>query len=229
MLYTVESIEAFIWRLSVKSSWNVMAHSNARQGKWRGNSRMQWVDSTLHTTSEIGVSSITTSDAHNSASNSRLNWRPPADLNGIFLSAAKTESGLCACTITFQTQSTSAVGLEVRRGSQHMCTAVCSQLVRCASGLSDPEVEGTIFFSPGVFTHRQTQRHIWRDSHCHLPTTMEFQNCKIITYPESQTCQNYPSLCAWHIGKRESSGIASVILSFGTWWRWVVIFRPQPL
>ena len=29
-------------------SWNVMAHSDAREGKWRGNWRMEWVASTLH-------------------------------------------------------------------------------------------------------------------------------------------------------------------------------------
>jgi len=38
---------------------------------------MEWVASTLHTTSEHGVSSITTAaDAHTSADWSRLNWRP---------------------------------------------------------------------------------------------------------------------------------------------------------
>jgi hypothetical protein len=52
---------------------NVMAHGDAREGKWRGNWRMEWVASTLHTTSE---SSITTADAHTSASSSRLNRRP---------------------------------------------------------------------------------------------------------------------------------------------------------
>jgi len=35
----------------------------------------------LHATSEHGVSSITTADAHTSAASSRLNWRPSADLN----------------------------------------------------------------------------------------------------------------------------------------------------
>jgi len=60
-----------------------MAHGNAREGKWRWNWRMQWVVSTLHTTSKHGVSSITTADAHISAASSRLNWRPPADLNGL--------------------------------------------------------------------------------------------------------------------------------------------------
>ena len=70
----------------VESSWNVIAHGDAREGKWRGNWRMQWVASNLHTTSEHGASSITTADAHTSAASSRLNWRPPqpwADLNGL--------------------------------------------------------------------------------------------------------------------------------------------------
>jgi len=62
---------------NVDSRWNVMAHGDEREGKWRGNWRMEWVASTLHTTSEHGVSSITTADAHTSAASSRLNWRPP--------------------------------------------------------------------------------------------------------------------------------------------------------
>ena len=62
-----------------------MAHGDAREGKWRGKWRMEWVASTLHTTSERGVSSITTittADAHTSAASSQLNW-PPANLNGL--------------------------------------------------------------------------------------------------------------------------------------------------
>jgi len=46
-------------------------HGDALEG--RGNWRMQWVASTLHTTSEHGVSSFTTVDAHTSAASSRLN------------------------------------------------------------------------------------------------------------------------------------------------------------
>ena len=57
---------------------------------------MQWVASTLHTTSENAVYSITTADGHTSASSSRLNWRPPADLNGFLRLAAKTKCGLPA-------------------------------------------------------------------------------------------------------------------------------------
>ena len=65
------------WPNVLESSWNVMAHDDAREGNWRGNWRMDWVASTLHTTSEHDVSSITTADAHTSAASSRLNWRPP--------------------------------------------------------------------------------------------------------------------------------------------------------
>jgi len=57
------------------SNWNVKSHGDWREGKWRGNWRMVWVVSTLHTTSEHGVSSITTADVHTSAASSRLNWR----------------------------------------------------------------------------------------------------------------------------------------------------------
>jgi hypothetical protein len=76
-------------------------------GKWGENWRMEWVASTLHTTSVHGVSSITTADAHTSAASSRLNWRPPP---GRFKWTRpfrrKTKSGFCACAVTFQTQST---------------------------------------------------------------------------------------------------------------------------
>jgi len=63
--------------VGVESSWNVMAHGDAREGKWRGNWWMGWEASTLHTTSEHGLSSITTADAHTMAASSRLNWHPP--------------------------------------------------------------------------------------------------------------------------------------------------------
>ena len=102
-----------------ESSWNVMAHGDAREGKWRGNWRMEWVDSTLHTTSEHGASSITTADAHISAASTRLNWRPRR-FKWTRPFRRKTKSGFCACAITFQTQSTNITGtrhniiLEVR-------------------------------------------------------------------------------------------------------------------
>jgi len=89
----------------VQSSWNVMVHGAAREGKWRENWRMELVASTLHTASEHGVSSITTADAHTSAASSRLNWRPRR-FKRTRPFRRKTNSGFCACAITFQTQST---------------------------------------------------------------------------------------------------------------------------
>jgi hypothetical protein len=85
----------------VDSSWNVMAHGDAREGKWRGNWQMEWVASNLHTTSENGVSSITTADGHNSAASSRLNWRPHG-FKWTRPFRRKTKSGFCACAITFE-------------------------------------------------------------------------------------------------------------------------------
>jgi len=88
----------------VESSWNVMAHGNAQEGKWRGNWRMEWVAGTLHTTLEHGVSSITTADAHNSAASIRLNWWPRR-FKWTRLFCRKMKSCCGACAITFQMQS----------------------------------------------------------------------------------------------------------------------------
>jgi len=67
---------------------------------------MEWVASIPHTTSEHGVSSIITADAHTSAASSRLNWRP-SRFKWTRPSRRKTKSGFCACAITFQKQSKS--------------------------------------------------------------------------------------------------------------------------
>jgi len=85
----------------VYSSWNVMAHGDAREGKWRGNWRMEWVASTLHTTSEHVVSSIIKADAHTSAGGSQLNWRPRR-FKWTHPLCRKTKSGFRGCAITFQ-------------------------------------------------------------------------------------------------------------------------------
>ena len=60
--------------------WHTVTDGSGSEG---GNWQMQWVASTLHTTSEHALSSISTVDAHTWAASSRLNYRPPADLNGI--------------------------------------------------------------------------------------------------------------------------------------------------
>jgi hypothetical protein len=81
---------------AVESSWNVMAHGDAEEGKWKGKRRMEWVASTLHTTSEHGVSSITTADEHTSAASSRLNWSPRC-FKWTRPFRRKTKSGFCTC------------------------------------------------------------------------------------------------------------------------------------
>ena len=76
---------------------------------------MEWVASTLHTTSEHRVSSITNADAHNSAASSRLNLRPRR-LKWTRPFRRKTKCGFSSCAIRFQTQSTSARGIESNEG-----------------------------------------------------------------------------------------------------------------
>jgi hypothetical protein len=95
-----------------ESSWNVMAHDDAREGKWRGNWRIEWVANTLHTTSEHGVSSITKADAHTSVANSRLNWNPRR-FKWTRPFRRKTKSDFYGCVITFQTQSTCYINARV--------------------------------------------------------------------------------------------------------------------
>jgi len=68
---------------------------------------MEWVASTLQTTSEHGVSSITTADAHASAASSRLNWCP-CRFKWTRPFCHKTKSGFCTCAITFQMHSTNS-------------------------------------------------------------------------------------------------------------------------
>jgi hypothetical protein len=111
---------------SLDSSWNVMAHCDAREEKWRGNWRMEWVASTLHTTSEHGVPSITTADAHTSAASSRLNWRPRR-FKWTRPLRRKTKPGFCACTITFQLASTIPLPL-------HHCVILIFRLLVPLSG-----------------------------------------------------------------------------------------------
>jgi hypothetical protein len=65
---------------------------------------VEWVSSILHTTSDHGVSSITTADAHTSAASCRLNWRPYR-FKWTCPFHRKTKFGFCTCAITFQTQS----------------------------------------------------------------------------------------------------------------------------
>jgi hypothetical protein len=98
----------------LESSWNVIAHGDLREGKWKGNWRMESAASTLHTTLEHGVSSITTTDAHTSAASSRLNWRP-RQFKWTCPFCWKMKSGFCVCAITFQMHSTTILFLPANK------------------------------------------------------------------------------------------------------------------
>jgi len=82
--------------------WHTVTRGRGSEG-W--NWRMEWVANILHTTSEHGVSSITTADAHTSAASSRLNWCP-CRFKWARPFRRKTKSGFRACVITFQLAST---------------------------------------------------------------------------------------------------------------------------
>jgi len=109
-------------------SWNVMAHGDAREIKWRENWRMEWVASTLHTASEHGVSSITTADAHTSAASSRLNWRPRRFEWTLSSFRRKTKYVFCACAITFQTQCTKILSTTATCFGRVNPSSVCVQV-----------------------------------------------------------------------------------------------------
>ena len=92
----------------VESRWNVMAHGDAREKKWRGNKRLEWVTSKRHMTAEHRLARAVQTlqaDVHSSPASSRLNWRPRR-FKWTRPFRRKKKSGFCACAITFQKQST---------------------------------------------------------------------------------------------------------------------------
>jgi hypothetical protein len=99
---------------------------------------MEWVASTLHTTSEHGVSSITTADAHNSAASSRLNWRP-CRFKWTRPFRRKTKSGFCACAITPRMR---------ERGGTHRTGVWLSRNLRPPAELFPRKVQSQTHTSP---------------------------------------------------------------------------------
>ena len=118
-------------------------HTVTRGGGWRGNWRMEWVASTLHITSEHGVSSTTTVVAHTSAVSSRLNWRPRR-FKWTRPFRRKTNSDLCSFAITFQLASTYLLTFswEANRfsASQEIPRILCNSKVHYRIHKSPPSV-----------------------------------------------------------------------------------------
>ena len=82
-----------------------MAHGDAREGKWRGKMRMEWVvsSSALY----VGTRSIQllSADPHSSTASSRLNW-DPRRFKWARPFRRMTKSVFCAYAITFKLAST---------------------------------------------------------------------------------------------------------------------------
>jgi len=105
-LFAFQICVFFILLAEVELVRNLVAHGYAREGKWRGNRRMEWVASTLTRPSNVVYPPLLTlmhkprlpavdwTDAPR-----RLKWTRPF--------RGKTKSGLCGCTTIFRTSSTS--------------------------------------------------------------------------------------------------------------------------
>jgi hypothetical protein len=94
----------------VESSWNVMAHGDAQEGKWRENWRMEWVASSLHATSEHGVSSIL--PLMRTPRLPVVDWtHAPVDLNGL-VRFAERRNLVSARAVTIQLASTTCWNTE---------------------------------------------------------------------------------------------------------------------
>jgi hypothetical protein len=109
---------------ALESSWNVMAHGDAREDKWRGNKRMEWVTTKRYMTAEHRLAQAVQTlqaDVHSSPGSSRLNWRPRR-FKWTRPFRRKTKSGFYACAITFQTQSTTSDKLLVFIVLQYIVT-----------------------------------------------------------------------------------------------------------
>ena len=91
-----------------------MAHGDAREGKWRGTLRMEWVASSLALDDGARSIQLLSADPRFSAASSRLNWHPRR-FKWTRPFRWKTKSGFRACAITFRTCYTYVTPWRVRR------------------------------------------------------------------------------------------------------------------
>ena len=83
---------------------NLVAHDDAREGKWRGNWRKEWVASTLTPPPSVAYPALL--KLMRTPRLPSVDWTDsPTDLNGLGPFRGKTKSGLWACAIRFRTSS----------------------------------------------------------------------------------------------------------------------------
>ena len=81
-------------RAVVERTRNLVAHGDAREGKWRGKMRMEWIASRLASTLHTPRLPV-------------VDWTdPPRRLKWTRPFRRKTNSGFCACAVTFRVGST---------------------------------------------------------------------------------------------------------------------------
>ena len=141
---------------------NLVAHGDAREGKWRWNWRMEWVASTLtRPPNVVSIHHYYRWCAHLGCQQS-TELTPPTDLNGLVPFGGKTKSGFCACAITFRTSYTCCFGLQVVG-----LVWGCRLCVRFAGCCSVPQTGHITYSSRKVGKTTSAQLNIHQSS-CHL-------------------------------------------------------------
>ena len=148
---------------------------------------MQWVASTLHTTSEHGVSSITTADAHTSAASSRLNWRPPADLNGLVRFAERRNVVSARVPSHFKRNLPSCMYMYVRRvyvqcmySYMYVCLYIYIYVyIKCAVSTTTLQMSNAVLL-PLLYKYRIFRNYYdLTNIECYIATT----SCQISNFP----------------------------------------------
>ena len=115
LLWLHPSVLKFVWSYIicilyyeiVEWKWNLVAHGDAREEKWRGKRRMEWVAKQasvwLGTVHPVLLQSFS-ANPHSKKASTRLNWHPRR-YKWTRPFRWKTESGFCACAITFRLHS----------------------------------------------------------------------------------------------------------------------------
>jgi len=90
---------------AVDFSWNVMAHGDAREGKWSGNWRIELYPVPFTLPRNMVYQALLPLMRSPRLQSSRLNWRPRR-FKWTRPFRRKTKFDFCACAITFQLAST---------------------------------------------------------------------------------------------------------------------------
>jgi len=113
----VEHVRTVVVIAAVEWKRNLVAHGDVREDKWRGKRRMEWAAKQasvwLGKVHPVLLQSFSP-DLHSKKASTRLNWHP-SWYKWTRPFRWKTESGFCACDITFRLHSTSLEEYGVRR------------------------------------------------------------------------------------------------------------------